>query len=311
VADTPHPPPDSPSPFPWKPQGTAGPGRRALGRGLGALIPGADLSPLAGVSEIPVERIRANSLQPRAAFDQESLENLEASIREHGVLQPVLVRPVSGEMYEVIAGERRWRAAASSGLKTVPAIVRQMDDRGALEVALVENLQREDLNPVERARAYRRLLADFGLTQDDIARRVGRSQSSVANTLRLLGLPGEVLASLESGRITEGHARALLSIQERQKLLETWTQVEKNGWSVRATEIAARRASISREIRPRKRQIPRDISIIEQNISHNLGSPVRILTRARGGGEIRIAFFSHEDLERLMGLLAGRSGEDR
>lgn len=308
MADTPPSPPDSPSPLPWRPHGSAGPGRRVLGRGLGALIPGADLSTLAGVTEIPIEQIKSNSLQPRSGFDQQSLEELESSIREHGVLQPVLVRPVSGGTYELIAGERRWRAAAAAGLKAVPAIVRQMDDRGALEVALVENLQREDLNPVERARAYRRLLADFGLAQDDVARRVGRSQSSVANTLRLLGLPGEVLASLESGRITEGHARALLAIPEKQKLLETWKQVESKGLSVRATETAARRASISREIHRKRKGTAVDINIIEQSASDRLGSPVRILTRARGGGEIRISFFSHEDLDRLIGILTGRPG---
>lgn len=312
MADSPHLPPDSPAPLPWKAQGSsAGAGRRALGRGLGAIIPGADLSTLAGVTEIPVEQVRSNSLQPRVGLDRESLEDLEASIREHGVLQPVLVRPLSGGMYELIAGERRWRAAASSGLKTIPAIVRQMDDLGALEVALVENLQREDLNPVERARAYHRLLADFGLTQDDIARRVGRSQSSVANTLRLLGLPGEVLASLESGRITEGHARALLAVPQQQKLLEIWEQVEKKGLSVRATEAAARRASISREILPRSAKKSQDINIIQQEISDRLGSPVRILTNAKGRGEIRISFFSLEDLERLIGFLAGRAGGPR
>lgn len=311
MADTPPTPPDSPSPLPWKPHGAAGPGRRVLGRGLGALIPGADLATLAGVTEIPIEQIRSNSLQPRTGFDQESLEELESSIREHGVLQPVLVRPSPGGTYELIAGERRWRAATSAGLKAVPAIVRQMDDRGALEVALVENLQREDLNPVERARAYRRLLADFGLSQDDVARRVGRSQSSVANTLRLLGLPGEVLASLESGRITEGHARALLAIPEKQKLLETWKQVEKKGLSVRATEAVARRAIISREIRQRKRRDAVDMYIIEHSVSERLGSPTRILTRPKGGGEIRISFFSPEDLERLIEILTGRPGGSR
>jgi ParB family chromosome partitioning protein len=205
-------------------------------------------------------------------------------------------------MYELIAGERRWRAAVASGLKTVPAIVRDMDDRGALEVALVENLQREDLNPVERARAYRRLLTDFGLTQDEVARRVGRSQSSVANTLRLLSLPGEVLASLESGRITEGHARALLTIEDKQRLLSVWQRVETKGMSVRATEAAARQARISREIRPR-RGITIDINIIQQELSSSLGAPVRIVAKAKGGGEIRVSFFDHDDLDRLIALL--------
>ncbi|MDR7518687.1 MAG: ParB/RepB/Spo0J family partition protein [Armatimonadota bacterium] len=279
--------------------------RRALGRGLGALIPGADLARHQGVVEIPVDRIRPNALQPRLAFGSEPLSELEASIREHGVLQPVLVRPAGGE-YELVAGERRWRAAAAAGLRTIPAMVRHLDDRSALEAALVENLQREDLGPLERARAYRRLIEDFGMSQEDVARRVGRSQPSVANTLRLLSLPGEVQASLEAGRISEGHARALLTVQDHGRILEVWKQVETKGLSVRATEAAARRASISREIRRRRdRGVSSQVLIIQQSLKDRFGTPIRVDVKRNGRGEIRITFFSIHDLERLVDLLMG------
>ncbi len=291
-------------PRPLETPGTAGSSKRGLGRGLGALIPGAGIAAEPAVVELPVDRIRPNSLQPRADFDREPLAELAASIQEHGVLQPVLVRPAAGG-YELIAGERRWRAATAAGLKTVPAMVRHLDDRGALEAALVENLQREDLNPVERARAYRRLMDDFQMTQEAVARRVGRSQSSVANTIRLLALPVEVQASIEAGRITEGHARALLSVDDRKRLLAIWGDVEQKGLSVRATEAAARRQSISREIRTRHRNKNREISIIEQNLSEKIGAPVRLSVNAKGAGEIRITFFSPPDLDRLIETIAG------
>jgi ParB family chromosome partitioning protein len=314
VAD--NPPPPSEAPRPWKLTSPGSGARRGLGRGLGALIPGADLSAEVGVVEIPVDRIKPNARQPRAGFNEQPLAELEASIREHGVLQPVLVRPSPGapSTYELVAGERRWRAASAAGLRTVPAVVKAMDDRSALEAALVENLQREDLNPMERARAYRGLVEDFGLTQDTIARRVGRSQSSVANTIRLLALPGEVQASLEAGRITEGHARALLGIEDIGRLVEVWRHTETKGLSVRAVEALARRASISREMRARKsRKSPKDNYIIQQKLSDWLGSPVRVTSRRDGGGEIRITFFSLDDLDRLIERLEGprRAGHER
>lgn len=286
-----------------------GTARRALGRGLAALIPGAEVAAAGSVIDIPVERIRPSSLQPRGSVAPEPLAELEASIREHGILHPVLVRP-SGGGYELIAGERRWRAAAAAGLPTVPAIVRRMDDRGALEAALVENLQREDLNPIERARAYRRLVDDFGLSQDAVARRVGRSQPSIANALRLLRLPSEVQASVEAGRISEGHARALLAIEDRDRLLAAWKQVETKGLSVREAEALASRPTISREKRRRLGSISQEIRIIEQDLSEKLGTPVRILAKAGGSGEIRITFYSPEDLERLHEAIAspGSSG---
>lgn len=302
MADSHQPPPDAP--LPWRPSGSQGI-RRGLGRGLGALIPGAQGSEDPSVSEIPVDRIRPSAKQPRMAFSEEPLGELEASIREHGVLQPVLVRPVPGApgTYELIAGERRWRAASAAGLRTVPAVVRPLDDRGALEAALVENLQREDLNALERARAYRALMDEFGLTQEAVARRVGRSQPSVANTLRLLSLPPEVQSSLEAGRITEGHGRALLGIADQSRLLQIWKQIESKGLSVREVEKLARVRGISRGMRQKARGLAQDINIIEQNLQSILGAPVRVVVKRRGG-EIRIMFHSHEDMDRILDRLA-------
>jgi ParB family chromosome partitioning protein len=259
--------------------------------------------------EIAVDQIEPNPLQPRARLDEEPLSELAASIREQGVLQPVLVRPAPGRpgRFEVVAGERRWRAASAAGLRTIPAIMRHLDDRGVLEAALVENLQREDLGPIERARAYRRLLDDFGLTQDDVARRVGRSQPAIANTLRLLGLPAEILTALEARRITEGHARALLAVDDKTRVLEVWRKVEERGLSVRATEELARRAAISREMRTsRTKRKSRDINNIEQTLTDRLGTKVHLTFKNGGAGEIRIAFYSIEELDRLVEALVGR-----
>jgi len=293
--DTNSPPPPEPS------RSTRGKG---LGRGLAALIPGSGAVQGQATMEIPVDRIRPNSLQPRAEMDRAELGDLEASIREQGVLQPVLVRPTT-DGYELIAGERRWRAAMAAGLRSVPAVVKPLDDLGALEAALVENLQREDLSALDRARAYRRLTEEFGLSQDAVAKRVGRSQPSVANTLRLFALPDEVQRSLDAGRISEGHARALLSIRDQRRLLAIWRAVEEKGLSVRQTESAAKRLTISREIinSPTAGGNRVEIKNIEQMISGRIGAPTRIVTSKSGRGEIRISFFSPDDFDRLLAAL--------
>src|SRR5713226_7636940 len=223
--------------------------RRGLGRRLGALIPGAEASG-ERAAEVPVSRLRPSPFQPRQAMDPQEFSGLVESIRRHGVLQPIVVRPV-GDGFEVVAGERRWRAAEAAGLAAVPAVVRALSDQEALELALVENLQREDLGPLERARAYRRLMSEFGITQEQVAQRVGKSQPSIANSVRLLQLPQQILTSLQAGRIAEGHARALLGAGSRAVVLKIWARVERRGLSVRETEALVR-PSISREItRPR------------------------------------------------------------
>lgn len=275
--------------------------RGGLGRGLGALIPAAapvDEHP----SEVPIGRLTANPLQPRQAIDPQELEGLTESIRRHGVLQPIVVRP-SGDGLQVVAGERRWRAAQAVGLETVPAIIRSLTDQEALELALVENLQREDLNPVERARAYRRLVDDFGLTQEQVAERVGKSQPSVANSLRLLGLPSQILASLEAGRLSEGHAKALLAVADEKARLKLWERVERRGLSVRETETLVR-TSIPRGIAaPARRDL--ELDSISTDLSRILGTKVTI-EGSRNRGSVRIHYFSEEDLQRVIDNINNR-----
>ncbi len=285
------------NPFP-----SADPRRRGLGRGLAALIPGADTPDRP--AEIPLSRLKPGAFQPRQTVDPRELEELAESVRRHGVLQPIVVRP-AGDGFEVVAGERRWRAAEAAGLQTVPALVRDLDDREALELALVENLQRQDLSPLQRARAYRRLVEEFGLTQEQVAERVGKSQPSVANTLRLLQLPPPIQASLEAGRISEGHARAILSAGTVQKMLDVWEKVERRGLSVRETEALVRSA-ISRGMpsRPRGRSDPH-LRAVEQELARRYATDVRVAGSPRRG-RLMFAYRSEEDLQRLVDLLLRR-----
>lgn len=276
------------------------PRRRGLGKGLGALIPGAETVGQERPLEVALAHLRANPFQPRHAMDAQELSGLVDSIRRHGVLQPIVVRPSVGG-YEVVAGERRWRAAEAAGLSSIPAIVRTLTDQEALELALVENLQREDLNPIERARAYRRLTQEFGLTQEQIAERVGKSQPSVANALRLLHLPPQIQASLEAGRITEGHARALLAVAAEPLLLRLWERIERRGLSVRETEALVRR-SISREIQARGRAKDPQLRALEQDLSRRYGTKA-VLDGSQRRGRVAFEYYSEEDLQRLLDLL--------
>ena len=216
--------------------------RSGLGKGLGALIPTEVAEAGGGLQDVPISRIRPNRFQPRQHFDEESLVGLTDSVREIGVLQPVLVRSV-GDGYELIAGERRWRAAKRAGLQTIPAIVRETEDAGSLEQALVENLHRDDLNPLEEAAAYQQLIEDFGLTQEKVAARVGKSRSAVSNTLRLFQLPPTVQRMVGEGLLSEGHARALLGTPDRAYQETLAKRVVKEELSVRAVEEAVRERS--------------------------------------------------------------------
>jgi ParB family chromosome partitioning protein len=275
--------------------------RRALGRGLEVLIPGADPS---GVVQVPVEEIGPSGLQPRRSMDDAKLKELAASIRAHGVLSPILLRRQAGRL-EVVAGERRLRAARMAGLSSVPAVVREVSSSDALEMALVENLQREDLNPIEAAEAYQRLQEEFGLTQEDVARRVGRDRSSVANALRLLRLPKRVRADLIAGTLSEGHARALLGLERSVDQLRARDRVVRLGLSVRATEALARRLRRpARAKRPSASGEPA-VKAAEDALRQALGTRVRIV-RKGAGGRIEIEFYSTEDLDRLYGLISGR-----
>jgi len=252
-------------------------------------------------SDIPLMLLTANPFQPRQQTDAQELAALTDSIRKHGVLQPIIVRPIR-DRYEVVAGERRWHAAEAAGFQAIPAVVRQMTDQEALELALVENLQRADLNPLERARAYKRLIDEFHLTQDQIAERVGKSQPSVANALRLLHLPSNIQVSLEAGRISEGHARALLGVGDLARMTRIWKRVERRGMSVRETEVLCKPSSISREIISKIPAQDPQIRSVEADLSRRYGTKVGV-TGTRNRGVLSFAFYSEEDLQRLLDLL--------
>lgn len=266
---------------------------KGLGRGLEALLPKGD----AGVRQLRVDELRVSSLQPRRTFDEETLIELAASIAKQGVVQPLIVRPAEGG-FEIVAGERRYRAAQRAGLDTVPAIVRQLDDRQTLEMAIVENLQREDLTPLDEARAYRRLL-DFGLTQEEVAQAVGRSRPAVANTLRLLSLPAAALEALEQGRISAGHARAVLA-QPAEDRAWALDQIVARGLSVRQAEALKR--PTSRGGRPAERDGRH--RALEEELTRHVGTRVRISGGSRG--TVQIHFHDEGALQRLLELLGYR-----
>jgi ParB family chromosome partitioning protein len=274
--------------------------KRALGRGLGALLPPAEGDEGGRLRELPIESLVPNPQQPRKAFAPASLEELAASIRQSGILQPIVVRP-RGPLFEILVGERRWRAAQRAGLARVPALVRDASDAEALELALVENLLREDLNPIEEAQAFQRLLAEFGWTQEELARRLGRDRSSVTNVLRLLRLPDAIQEDLRAGRLAMGHARALLGLATPAAQLRLRQQILEQDWSVRATEagVHARRRT---KARPRHRTP--DIDALEEDLRHALGTEVR-LRGSLARGRIELPYRSAAELERLHARLAG------
>ena len=282
------------------------PGRpSSLGRGLAALIPAAASTTPVPV-EIPISRVEPNPYQPRAGFERDALEELASSIALHGVLQPVLVtETIDG--YRLIAGERRLRAAQIAGLERIPAVVRQSADGNQLELALVENLQRADLNALEEARAFRQLVDEFGLSHEDVARKVGKARSTVANTMRLLELDAAVIEALGSGRITEGHGRAMLGLSpiEQRELLAL---AEARGLSVRQVEELARRlreASGSPATTGRATRTPdADLERVEEELRRSLGTKVR-MSRSRTGGRIIIEWYGDDELGRLYERLIG------
>ena len=273
-----------------------------LGRGLSALIP--QRPQQAGSVEIPVSRIAPNPRQPRQRMDQAELEALASSIREHGILQPILVTETL-DGYQLVAGERRFRASQLAGLERIPAIVRQLADRDQLELALVENLQREDLGPLEEAHAYRALIDEFGMSHEEIATRVGRARPTIANTIRLLDLDPVVQVAVTDGMISEGHARAIGGLPLEQQARVTGTVVDQ-GFSVRQTEELVRRLRTPRAPRaeaPPPRLDP-DLERVEEDLRRRLGTKVT-LARSRKGGRIIIEFYSDEELGQLYDRLIG------
>ncbi|HEV8662046.1 MAG TPA: ParB/RepB/Spo0J family partition protein [Candidatus Methylomirabilis sp.] len=280
--------------------------RQALGRGLEALIPSAGTEEH-GIRQIPLDAIHPSGHQPRKVFDGNKLQELAGSIRSHGVLAPIILRQTN-DGYELVAGERRFRAARMAGLATIPAIIKEVSNSEMLELALIENIQREDLNPIEEAEVYRRLTEEFGLSQEEVARRVGRDRSSVANALRLLRLPARIQQDLAAGSLTAGHARALLALEVASEQLRLREQIVRRGLTVRAAESLVRRLK-ARPV-PRRLSAARlspHVSALEDRLRQRLATKVAIIPAGRGG-RIELHYFSDEDLTRLVEAVCGRSG---
>jgi len=292
-------------------ENTLSPQKRGLGRGLSALIPKA-AEPLdetrqeSQPKEIAVERITASPFQPRRQFDETKIDELAASIRNQGIIQPLVVRR-RGDGFELIAGERRWRAAMRVGLARVPVVIRDASDHEALQLALVENLQREDLNPIEEANGYRRLQEEFQWSQEEMAEKVGKSRPAIANAIRLLSLPAEVQQEVSAGKLPAGQARALLGLHTEPLIIATCREVIAKGLSTRETEKLVRNLLIGRK---RRRSLPvmdPDLKSIVENLQRCLGTRVRLLPRARSAkGKIEIEYYSSADLDRIVQAMMPR-----
>lgn len=281
------------------------PPKRGLGRGLSALIPSAsepqtDKHAEPTSFEVAVDRITPSPFQPRRSFDEGKIEELAASIRNQGIIQPLVVRP-RGSDYELIAGERRWRAAIKAGLSRVPVVVRSANDHEALQLALVENLQREDLNPIEEAAGYRRLQEEFRWSQEEMAEKVGKSRPAIANALRLLALPAEVQQELSAGNLPAGQARALLGLHTEPLILSACREVIAKGLSTRETEKMVRHLIVGRKRRRAVPLIDPDLKSIVEELQRSLGTRVRLLPKARSAkGKIEIEYYTLADLERII-----------
>lgn len=284
--------------------------RKALGRGLGALLSaeGAAAAPTEDTNEISIDLIDPSSLQPRSVFDEAKLDELAQSIIANGVVQPLLIRR-KGSRFELIAGERRWRAAQRAGLTKVPAVIRNVSDEKVLELALIENIQREDLNPIEEARAYKKLIDTLGLTQETVAERVGRDRSYVTNYLRLLRLPDDIQQLLQNGRLSTGHARTLLGLEHVDLQRRIARKIIEQDLSVRATERMvklvgeqSKRTAVSAA--PKQTPMDANVRAAENKLRRHLGTHVRITqTTGTEAGNLEIAFYSTRDLDRLFSLL--------
>jgi len=282
--------------------------KNALGKGLSALIPDkVDLSTEegkpAGVTFMKTEAVRDNALQPRSNYAEEKLAELVASIKEKGILQPIIVRDVDGE-YEVVAGERRLRAARAAGLAEIPVIVKNVSNQEALVLALVENIQREELNAIEEAESFSRLIEEFGFSQEEVAKAVGKDRSSVSNTMRLLKLPAEIQGAVVSAAITMGHARALLAIEETEGQLALFRQIMQKGLSVRETEQLVRRETPADSRRKKSKSPSRshELVALEEELQQSLGTRVHVLPQKKRG-KIVIEYYSPDDLDRILQII--------
>lgn len=280
--------------------------KRGLGRGLESLIPSGAPVEESGFAWVPIDQIRPNPQQPRNNFDEESLASLAESIAVVGVLQPVVLRRDPGGGYLLVAGERRWRAARRAGLTEIPSVIREGDDGSALAEALIENLHRADLTALEEAAGYRQLLEDFGMTHEEVGRKVGKSRAAVTNTLRLLGLPPSIQGMIERGELSAGHARALAGLEDRAFAEHIAKRAVAEGWSVRQMEDAVRLRKGDTGIRrPQVREVrPAEIIELEHRLADRLGSKVKVDFRG-GGGALHINYSSLEDLEKIYRRLMG------
>jgi len=278
--------------------------QKGLGRGLGALL--GDFEEISSEKSpyqlLPIYKVEPNPDQPRQDFDEEELQALSESIAVHGVIQPLTVREMPSGYYQIIAGERRWRAARMADIREIPAVIVEADDKKAMELALIENLQRQDLNAVEEAWGYHSLMADYGLTQEEAAARVGKSRPAVANSLRLLQLPGEIQEMVRSGKLTAGHARAVLSVKTEKKQLEAAQKIAALGLSVRQAELLCK--NMSREA-PKEKEVTLAVDYVaecEKNLSKHLGRGVKIVNGKRKG-RFELEFYGQEDLQVLLDAL--------
>jgi len=276
-------------------------GKKGLGKGLEALIPTVDKSN-DNIRDINISEIQANRHQPRRKFDDEKISELEASITEHGVLQPIILRSIP-KGYEIVAGERRWRAAVKAGLRNIPAVVKELTDAEVMAIALIENLQREDLNSIEEATAYRRLMNEFGLTQEDLSKKLGKSRSLIANTVRLLNLDKEIQNLITDDKITAGHARALLAIEDTDERMKLAGAISEGNISVRqAEELVKKRSEKKDQKGKRRREINPVLADITEKLQRSLGTRVKIKGNERRG-KIEIEFYSGDELERILEVL--------
>lgn len=297
--------------------------KKGLGKGLSALIP-SSLNPemtttietennngntATRVVEIAVEQIEPNKYQPRKVFNADGLEELALSIKEHGVVQPVVVRKIEEDKYQLVAGERRWRACKIAGLETIPAIIKGYSEQETTEIALIENIQREDLNPLEEAAAYKVLIEEFGLTQEELSNKVGKSRPYIANSLRLLNLPEQIKEMVANGSISAGHGRALLSLPEAGQL-RLAEKIQKEGLTVRETEALVKSIGIlgsqqqnKKKGNTSKKDLSPEIIDIEEKLRHYFGTKVRLLNN-NNGGKIEIEYYSVEELNRILDLLS-------
>ncbi|MDQ2086023.1 ParB/RepB/Spo0J family partition protein [Herbivorax sp. ANBcel31] len=281
--------------------------KKGLGKGLGALISEANNSDEKnGILELGVNEIEPNNNQPRKSFDEKSLEQLSESIKEHGIVQPIIVKK-EDELYRIVAGERRWRAARLLGIKKVPAIVRDFSNKQVMEIALIENIQREDLNPIEEAEAYERLLTDHNMTQEQISNSIGKSRSAIANSLRLLALKESIKNFLVNGQITSGHARALLSIESTEEQESICKEVIDNDMNVRETEKLIKNIkNKNKQKKVEKKQDNYEFERVEENLQNILGTKVKIVNKNKKG-KIMIEYYSNEELDRLIELIGNKN----